>query len=172
MRYFGFRHVSAILLLLGCSQAAGAGSYFAQVSSDVFAAADERVELPSAQLASLYQEVLKHYRPAGNRMRLLNPALLPSAAGQESGGTMQPVVAKEIVANLGDHFCAMESERTCNGRNSGGELRVSPVYYQADNRVRVAVRYSSMEPYGPEQVSTQVFLLEQAKGKWVIRARR
>lgn len=167
----GFKRLPAFFFVLGCSLA-GARSTFAQVSADAYAAPDERVELPSAQSATLYREVLKHYRPSGNRMRLLNPSLLPSSPEQESGGTIQQDVAEEIVASLGNHFCATESRRTCNGRNSGGELRVSPVYHQADNRVRVAVQYASMEPYGPANVSTQVFWLEQARGKWVIRDRR
>ena len=172
MRHRGLGHLTASLILLGCSQAVGDGASARLVSNDAFAATGETVELPSAQHAAIYREVLRFYRPHGNRMRLLNPALLPSAAGQETGGTIEPAVAAEMVANLGDHFCVGESQRMCNGRSSGGELRISPVYHQTDKRVRVAVQYVSMEPYGPENVSTQVFLLEQTQGQWIVRARR
>ena len=105
-------------------------------------------------------------------MRLLNPALLPSAPGQETGRTIDPAVAAEMVANLGDHFCLRGSQPVCNGRSSGGEVRISPVYHRSDQRVRVVVRYTSMEQHAPEQPSTQVFLLEQSEGRWRIRARR
>lgn len=163
--------LSAVLFLLGCSRAVG-GASGTLVSNDVFAVTGETVELPSAQHAGIYREVLGFYRPHGNRMRLLNPALLPSAAGQETGGTIAPAVAEEMVASQGDRFCVRDSQRVCNGRNSGGELRISSVYHQADTRVRVVVQFASIEPYAPEQSSTQVFLLEQSEGRWVIRARR
>jgi hypothetical protein len=163
--------MAGLLLLLGCSQAIGQTSD-AMASNDAFAAADETVEVPSAQHTAIYHEVLKFYRPAGNHMRLLNPSLLPSSLEQESGGTIEPAVAKDLVANLGDRFCVGDNKRICNGRSSGGELRVSPVYHQADTRVRVVVRYSTIDEYAPEMPSTQVFLLEQSSGRWIIRARR
>jgi hypothetical protein len=164
--------LAVLLLLLGCSRAVG-GTSDTLVTNDAFAATDETVEPPSAQHMAIYHEVLKFYRPAGNRMRLLNPSLLPSAPGEESGGTIEPAVAKNIVADLGDRFCVKDSQRVCNGRISGGELRVSPVYHQAGTRVRVVVQYSAIDPYAPEVASTQVFLLEQqSAGQWLIRARR
>ena len=171
MRSYGLSTVAGLLLLLGCSRAIGQTSD-AMVSNDAFAAANETVEMPSAQHMAIYHEVLKFYRPAGNHMRLLNPSLLAPSLEQESGGTIEPAVVNDLVASLGDRFCVSDTHRICNGRRSGGELRVSPVYSQADTRVRVVVRYRTIDEYAPEMPSTQVFLLEQSSGGWHVRARR
>ena len=171
MRSYRLSPLVVPFLLLGCSQAIGQTSG-AMVSNDAYAAASETVELPSAQHMAIYHEVLRFYRPAGKHMRLLNPSLLPSAQGEENGGTIEPEVAKNIVAILGDRFCVKENQQACNGRGSGGELRVSPVYHQSDTRVRLVVRYSTIDEYAPEMTSTQVFLLERSSGEWHIRARR
>ena len=164
--------VFALLALGGCSHGLARENGPADFAVDTYPAEGESIQPPSAQTTGIYYEVLKFYKPSGNRMRLLDRTLLAASREEIQEGQIDGSLAELMLARLGKSFCVSEGPRVCNGRNRGGVLRVSPVYRLPDERVRIAVRYTSIEPNAPEFTSTQVFLLERSDGNWVVRGRR
>jgi hypothetical protein len=161
-----------LLVLAACSRGLAPGNRPADFAVDSYSVAGERIQPPSPQNTDIYHEVLKFYKPSGGRMRLLDRTLLPATSEQVQEGRLDEVLAESMLARLGNSFCVSDGRQACNGRTRGGVVRVSPVYRLPDERVRVAVRYTSIEPNAPGLTSTQVFLLEQSEGKWVIRGRQ
>jgi hypothetical protein len=166
-----FCHLLVLTALLACSRGMS-GNGLTSFSAESQALEGETIELPSLQNAGVYHEVLRFYRPARGRMRLLDRTLLPGHRGVGEGESIEISLAESIVDRLGDSFCVSDGRQECNGRNRGGLLRVSPIYRLPDSRARVVVRFISIEPGGPATPSTQVFLLEQSDGNWKILGRR
>ena len=167
-RYF---HLSLLVPLVACSRGMS-GNGDLGFSAETQAVEGETIELPSLQNVVIYQEVLRFYRPARGRMRLLDRTLLPGGRSVGDGELVEISLAESIVGPLGDSFCVSDGRQECNGRNRGGLLRVSPVYLLPDARARVVVRFTSIEPAGPTSSSTQVFLLGRSDGNWKILGRR
>lgn len=164
-------HLSILMGLVACSRGMSEHAVTG-LSAEAQAVEGETIEQPSRQNAGIYHEVLRFYRPARGRMRLLDRALLPGRRGGGDAESLEISLAESIVDPLGDSFCVSDGRQECNGRVRGGLLRVSPVYRLPDARARIVVRFISIEPGGPASSSTQVFLLGQSEGKWKILGRR
>ena len=162
----------SLLALVACSHGLASGSGPADFAVLAYSVEGETIQQPSPQNADIYHEVLKFYQPANNRMRLLDRTLLPATREEVQGSRIDAPLAQTMLVGLGKSYCLSDGQQACNGRSRGGVLRVSPLYRLSDDRVRVAVRYTSLEPNAPEITSTQVFLLERTEGNWVIRGRR
>lgn len=164
--------VIALVALIGCSRGLASGNAPVDFAVEPYPVAGETIQQPSAQNTDIYHEVLKFYRPSGSRMRLLDRTLLPATREESQGSQIDASLARAMLDRLGQSFCVSDGEQTCNGQTRGGVLRVSPLYRLADGRVRVAVRFTSIEPNAPGITSTQVFLLERSEGDWSIGGRR
>jgi hypothetical protein len=150
----------------------GSGPGSIDFPTDALPIPGESVSLPSDQSIEIYHEVLRFYRPSSGRMRLLDRALLPADSGLGREFMIDPLVAEAMVEPLGRPFCVMDSRRSCNDLTHDGLVQVSPVYRRGDERVRVVVRFTTIQPYAAAVSSTQVFLLERSRGRWTIRGRR
>ena len=101
-----------------------------------------------------------------------HPDRFPAFIASLPMNNIEASLAESMLSPLGKSFCVRDGQQVCNGRSRGGVLQVSPVYRSPDERVRIAVRYTSIAPYGPEVASTQVFQLERSEGTWVVRGRQ
>ena len=162
----------ALLVLVACSHGLAARNGSADFAVDAYPVDGEMIQEPSTENVGMYHQVLRFYKPSGSSMRLLDRTLLPAARDQQQGGRIEASLAESMLSPMGKSFCVRDGQQVCNGCRRGGVLQVSPVYRSPDERVRIAVRYTSIEPYGPEVASTQVFQLERSEGTWVIRGRQ
>ena len=108
------------LASLGCGHG-GAGVDRAPLFAAVtFPVAGETTDPPGAQTVEIYREVLRFYRPAGGRMRLLDRTLLSADPARENGGEIEITVAEAMLENLGKSFCVWDNRRICNGHTQVG----------------------------------------------------
>jgi hypothetical protein len=166
------RHL-AVTSALCCIAAwtVAAGLAFAKESGRRWASyrdPSEVVVTDPAVVELVYETALRFYRPPRNQSRWLDPRLLPAARGDSAAGSLDASLATRLVARLGDRFCVLGSDG-CDPDELGGELRVSPIYSEADGRMRVIVACRMVWPTGPTTDNgAQAFLIERTKRGWRI----
>lgn len=163
----------SIVAVLGCHRVSGTGVAPVDDHLTLYASEADTQATSLEEMKSVYHQVLRFYRPAGERVRWLDRKLLarePGEPGEPGETTMDGALATSIVEGLGKSFCLMDQPGTCRG-TAGGTLRVSRIYHMNPNWARVVVSYAGVEPYGQATVNSQVFLLEKRGRSWKIRSR-
>lgn len=161
----------AIAILAACApRPTPLGSEPVEFNTSAYVAKGETVVTPDRESVELYRVVLQFYRPGPGRARWLDRALLPSEPGA-MGVPLDRSLAALLVETQGNAFCVLEERPECRGRESGGVLRISPVYQVATDRARIIVEFTGVEPYGPAHASSQAFLLSRNVRGWRIVSR-
>jgi hypothetical protein len=161
----------AIAILAACApRPISQGSEPVEFNTSPYVARGETVVTPDRESVELYRVVLRFYRPGPGRARWLDRALLPSEPGA-MGLSLDTSLAALLVETQGNAFCVLEEKQECRGRESGGVLRISPVYQVATDQARIIVEFTGVEPYGPAHAGSQAFLLSRNDRGWRIVSR-
>ena len=103
-----------------------------------YAEPGDTATIRAADVEPVYEAALRFYRPPRNQFRRLDPHLLPARAGETATGALDPRLAATLVQRLGDRFCLVDAPGRCT-ESIGGELRVSQIYGETPDRVKVIV---------------------------------
>jgi hypothetical protein len=140
-------------------------------NTSAYLAPSETVRMPDREMVLLYRKALSFYRPGRGNARWLDRAMLPSDPAAPAGRTLDSSLAVSIVEQLEGAFCLLNEAAECDGKSSGGTLRVSPVYQVDAAQARVIVEFQARDRYGPAFSNTMAFLMVRNHDGWHILSR-